>query len=137
MFDKLLAKRKKFKPIRDAQGFMKKHPEYLVMVNDPKDDLMIIGYGRYITTARITNKKGKSMGIVRKLLYAKYPGKFKRFIDQYLLFVDGALFKLSEALEGKGIIKAEDLNKFNDLENNGKEKNGGGNSGNPETNKEN
>ena len=83
--------------IKDSQGFMKKHKDYLVMICDPESDLMILGYCGYITTARVIDKNGKKMGVVEKLLHSKY-AKFKRHTDQFLLFVEGALFKMSEKL---------------------------------------
>lgn len=77
---------------------------YLIMIADPETDVMVVANAGKCITSRIARESGNNMHLVRDVL--KY-NKVNRSIDQFLLFMDGAIYNLAKSLDPK--IAAERL----------------------------
>ncbi len=80
---------------RMAKEFVDNHPDALVIIGDPKTDVIFIAHQGVIAPTRIMNRDGSRNYIVSNAL------KHKRGvgdIDRFLLAVDGGLFAIAQTL---------------------------------------
>lgn len=93
--DKTQADAEMVKFAQIAKEFVDKNPDTLVILGDPKTDVIFMAYQGVIAPCRLVNKDGSRNAIVANAL------KHKRGvgdIDRFLLAVDGGLFAIANTL---------------------------------------
>lgn len=81
-----------------AKGFVDDNPEALVLIADPKTDLIFMSYQGITAPIRIVNRDGSRNYIVRNALRHQM-GQVD--IDRFLLAVDGGLYNIAKVLHSK------------------------------------
>lgn len=100
----------------NVQEFAHANRSLLVMVFDPKDDMMYAAFGDKQISARIRSIDGLEYEVVKGVLtHSSFHEQIDRFLGgvidvmrtplevgkHFYLFIDGVLFQLSKALEKK------------------------------------
>jgi hypothetical protein len=100
----------------DVPDFAQKNKNLLVIVCDPKTDMIFVGKGGEMVLGRIKSADGKQMSVVKNVLDNS---QFKTAVNPFIVallealqlpmkagnlfyqFIDGALFNISKALARK------------------------------------
>lgn len=92
---------------------MHEHKDLLLIICDPKTDTIFAGYGDKMVSGRIKTADGKKIDVIRNVLRdSKFEAHSDLFLtglvevlqlpvrkgNQFLLFLDGALFNIARAL---------------------------------------
>lgn len=98
----------------NVQRFAHQNRRLLVMVFDPQDDTMFISFGDKQISGRIRSADGLDYDVVKGVLeHSTFSDQIDRFLggiifaislpvtvgNLFYSFIDGALFKISEALD--------------------------------------
>ncbi|MDE1944822.1 MAG: hypothetical protein KGI03_00920 [Patescibacteria group bacterium] len=78
-----------------ARAFAEENPGTLIILGDPKSDVMLMTYRGVVAPIRILNKDGSRNYIVRNALRHE---KSDADIDRFLLAVDGGLYAIAHTL---------------------------------------
>lgn len=101
-----------------VQDFAHQHKNYLVIVCDPKDDTIFVSYRDRQIAGRIQSEDGVEYNVVKNVLrHSKFEGTIDRFmgglifalgiplknpfVNEFLSFLDGALFRITKSLKFK------------------------------------
>lgn len=98
----------------NVQRFAHHNRSLLVMVFDPQDDTMFVAFGDKQISAKIRSADGLDYNVVKGVLeHSTFSDQIDRFLggiidaiklpvtvgNLFYLFIDGALYNISEALE--------------------------------------
>lgn len=81
-----------------ATQFMHENKDVLIIVADPKTDLMVMGYDDAIVPVRILDANKKKMGLVSKVMKCAKNKSYDKYMSTFLHFVDGGVFNISKAM---------------------------------------
>ena len=82
----------------DAKAFADAHPECLIVLADPKTDIIFMAHKGFVAPVRMLNKDGSRNFIVRNAL--KHD-RGNADIDRLLLAIDGGIFAIAKSLYNK------------------------------------
>ncbi len=114
-----LSKKNKLMPFTVPE-FAQKHSDLLVIVCDPKTDMIFVGHNKEMVLGTMKSADGKKLHIVRDILNAsQFESNINHFItgliealqlplkagNMFYQFVDGALFNISKKLRKNKIEK--------------------------------
>jgi hypothetical protein len=98
----------------DVQRFAHTHKNYLVIVCDPKDDTIFVSYRDKQVAGMIKSMDGKNHKVIKNLIkHSTFDREIDRFLggiidvlktplksaSDFLKFLDGALFNISQSLK--------------------------------------
>jgi hypothetical protein len=93
-----VVQRKKMRFIAMTTQFMHENKDVLIIIADPKTDLMVMGYDDAIVPVRILDAKKKPMGLVSKVVKCAKNKSYDKYMHTFLHFVDGGVFNISRLI---------------------------------------
>lgn len=95
--------------------FMHQNPDLLVIVCDPKTDVIMTGYRNFATAAAIVPNGKDRAKVVKSVLSMS---RLDKSVDRFLLQIDGAVFNIAKATRDKrrgqtpdGVVPAISINR--------------------------